>query len=90
MTENKYETPFSSVGYITYKRTYARRLNEADPNSPTEEFEDTVNRVVAASNSQLNVGFTSDYAQMMQYFMRFMEKNGKRTLKKAFGFYIEC
>ncbi len=36
MTE--FNTPFSTVGYITYKRTYARRLNETDPASPTEEF----------------------------------------------------
>lgn len=74
MTENKYETPFSSVGYITYKRTYARRLNEADPNSPTEEFEDTVNRVVNASNSQLNVGFTSDEQERLKKYL--MELKG--------------
>ena len=69
MTENKYETPFSSVGYITYKRTYARRLNEADPNSPTEEFEDTVNRVVTASNSQLKVGFTEDEQERLKKYL---------------------
>lgn len=74
MTENKYETPFSSVGYITYKRTYARRLNEADPNSPTEEFEDTVNRVVNASNSQLNVGFTADEQERLKKYL--MELKG--------------
>lgn len=27
--------------------------------------------------------FTSDYVQMMQYFMRFMEKNGKEDLEKG-------
>jgi ribonucleoside-triphosphate reductase (thioredoxin) len=53
-------TPFSTVGYLTFKRTYARRLDESDPNSATEEFEDTVNRVVAATNKQLGVGFTQD------------------------------
>lgn len=74
MTENKYETPFSSVGYITYKRTYARRLDEADPNSPTEEFEDTVNRVVNASNSQLNVGFTADEQERLKKYL--MELKG--------------
>lgn len=30
--------------------------------------------------------FTSDYAQMMQYFMRFMEKNGKEDLEKGLWF----
>lgn len=74
MTENKYETPFSSVGYITYKRTYARRLNEADPNSPTEEFEDTVNRVVGAANDQLNVGFTADEQDRLKKYL--MELKG--------------
>lgn len=56
----EHTTPFSTVGYITYKRTYARRLDETNPNSATEEFEDTMNRVIAATNNQLNVGFTDD------------------------------
>ena len=53
-------TPWSSVGLITYKRTYARRLNEQDINSATEEFPDTVERVVTATDTQLGVGFTDD------------------------------
>lgn len=56
----KINTPWSSVGYLTYKRTYSRRLNEQDINSPTEEFEDTVDRVLNASNEQLGCGFTYD------------------------------
>ena len=51
-------TPWSSVGYLTYKRTYARRLDENDINSPTEEFPDTVERVIKACDKQLNCGFT--------------------------------
>ena len=75
MTElAQYETPFSSVGYITYKRTYARRLDENDPNSATEEFEDTVNRVVNASNTQLGVGFTEDEKQRLKKYL--MELKG--------------
>lgn len=94
MTENKYETPFSSVGYITYKRTYARRLNEADPNSPTEEFEDTVNRVVTASNSQLKVGFTEDEQERLKKYLmelkgtvagRFLWQLGTDTVGKLGG-----
>ena len=94
MAENKYETPFSSVGYITYKRTYARRLNEADPNSPTEEFEDTVNRVVAASNSQLKVGFTEDEQERLKKYLmelkgtvagRFLWQLGTDTVGKLGG-----
>lgn len=53
-------TPFSTVGYITYKRTYARRMNENDINSQTEEFADTIKRVVDAANSQLGVNFTDE------------------------------
>ena len=72
MTE--FNTPFSTVGYITYKRTYARRLNETDPAGPTEEFEDTVNRVVAASNNQLNCGFTEAEQKRLQKYL--MELKG--------------
>jgi ribonucleoside-triphosphate reductase len=68
---NEINTPWSSIGYITYKRTYARRLNEADSNSPTEEFNDTVNRVVSAANNQLHVGFTDDEsARLRQYLLQ--------------------
>ena len=56
-------TPWSSIGYITYKRTYARRLDESNPDSPTEEFADTVNRVVTAANDQLGVGFTPEESE---------------------------
>ena len=53
-------TPWSTVGYLTYKRTYARKLNADDPSSRTEEWPDTVQRVVAATNEQLACGFTDD------------------------------
>jgi ribonucleotide reductase alpha subunit len=69
-----YNTPFSTVGYITYKRTYARRLNEADPTSPTEEFEDTVNRVVNSTETQLKVGFTDEEKQRLKKYL--MELKG--------------
>ena len=58
--DTKKETPWGEIGYITYKRTYARRLNEEDVNSPTEEFSDTINRIVNACRTQLKVGFTDD------------------------------
>lgn len=69
-----YNTPFSTVGYITYKRTYARRLDETNPNSATEEFEDTMNRVIAATNNQLNVGFTDDEKTRLRKYL--MELKG--------------
>jgi ribonucleoside-triphosphate reductase len=69
-----YNTPFSTVGYITYKRTYARRLDETNPNSATEEYEDTVNRVIASTTNQLNVGFTDDEKQRLRKYL--MELKG--------------
>lgn len=52
--------PWGSSGYFTYKRTYARRLNENDPNSATEEFEDTVKRILKATKTQLKINFTEE------------------------------
>lgn len=62
-------TPWSSVGYLTYKRTYARRLNENDINSPTEEFPDTVERVIKACNEQLRCGFTKAEEQRLREYL---------------------
>lgn len=55
-------TPWSTVGYLTYKRTYSRKLVEGDmsEHAPTEEFADTVKRVINACDKQLHVGFTED------------------------------
>jgi ribonucleotide reductase class II len=61
------KTPWSTVGYLTYKRTYARRLSDA-PDSPTEEFEDTIDRVAKACDEQLHVNFTkSEETRLRQY-----------------------
>jgi len=57
---NEIVTPWGEIGYPVYKRTYARRLKEEDNNSDTEEFVDTVNRVVKACKTQLKVGFTEE------------------------------
>lgn len=63
-------TPWSSVGYLTYKRTYARRLDEQDINSATEEFPDTVERVIKATDTQLGCGFTEDeQARLRSYLL---------------------
>jgi ribonucleotide reductase alpha subunit len=87
----EHKTPFSTVGYITYKRTYARRLNEADANSPTEEFEDTVNRVIASANNQLNCNFTTEEQDRLRYYLmslkgtvagRFLWQMGTGTVDK--------
>ncbi len=84
-------TPWSSVGYLTYKRTYARRKDEQDINSDTEEFEDTVNRIINASNSQLSVGFTEDEQERLRNYLlqlkgtvagRFLWQLGTDTVNK--------
>lgn len=49
--------PFGPVGFITHKRTYARRLKES-VTSPTESFEQMVDRAIKAFRTQLDVGFT--------------------------------
>lgn len=82
-------TPFSSVGFLTFKRTYARRLDENDLDSATEDFLDTVNRVVKATNEQLGVGFTDEeQARLQRYLLelkgtvagRFLWQLGTKTV----------
>lgn len=51
-------TPWGSIGYITYKRTYARRLDENDINSPTEEYYQTIDRIIGACKTQLKIPFS--------------------------------
>lgn len=52
--------PWGELGYITFKRTYARRVDENDPNSRTEEFHETIERVIKACKKQLKIGFTQE------------------------------
>jgi len=54
------KTPWGEIGYPVYKRTYSRRMNENNVNSPTEEFKDTIERVIKACRTQLKCGFTPD------------------------------
>lgn len=84
-------TPWGPVGLITYKRTYSRRLKENDVDSPTEEFEDTINRVVDACRTQLKVGFTASEEQRAKEIMlslkgivagRFLWQMGTKTVNK--------
>jgi len=91
MEQTKYNTPWSTIGYLTMKRTYARRLNEADPDSPTEEFHNIIDRVVSASNTQLKCGFTvEEQEELRKYLMelkgsvagRFLWQLGTQTVDK--------
>ena len=84
-------TPWGPLGYVTYKRTYARRLNENNANSKTEEFEDTTDRVVNACQKQLKVGFTSQEEKRLKEILlslkgsvagRFMWQLGTKTVDR--------
>ncbi len=64
-------TPWGMLGYITYKRTYARRINENDEHDETtEEFRDTILRILDGCQSQLHVNFTNnELKQAYKYLM---------------------
>jgi ribonucleotide reductase alpha subunit len=64
-------TPWGMLGYITYKRTYARQLNEDNENDDTtEEFRDTIIRILDGCQSQLHVNFTNnELRQAYKYLM---------------------
>ncbi len=66
------ETPWSTVGYLTYKRTYSRKIDsEGDDNSPTEEFPETIERVIQACNEQLNCNFDlDDQDRLREYLLK--------------------
>ena len=83
--------PWGEIGYITFKRTYARRLKEDDPSSKTEEFWQVIQRELEASDKQLKVGFTEEekkgYAKMRLNLKfstagRFMWQLGTKTVDK--------
>lgn len=89
--KDEIKTPWGEIGYITFKRTYARRLKEDDINSKTEEFWQVIQRELDASDKQLKVGFTE--AEKLRYATtrlqlkwsvagRFMWQLGTKTVDK--------
>ena len=85
------KTPWGEIGYITFKRTYARRINEEDVNSKTEEFSDVINREISACESQLGISFTDeekeyyfDTRMSLKWSVagRFMWQLGTKTVEK--------
>jgi len=81
-------TPWSTVGYLTYKRTYSRPM---EGSTQTEEFKDTVERVLTAAREQLDVGFTEDEEDRMREYIlklkcsvagRFLWQLGTGTVDK--------
>lgn len=90
MTESKADVaviPWGPVGYVTYKRTYSRPTK----NGRTEEWPDTIERVVEACRTQLNVGFTKKDEDSLRRIMmnlkgtvagRFLWQLGTKTVDK--------
>lgn len=83
--------PWGPIGYITFKRSYARRFKEDDPNSPTEELIDVVEREIQACKKQLKVGFTQEEEELYRKTRlalkwsvagRFMWQLGTKTVDK--------
>lgn len=84
-------TPWGPIGYITYKRTYSRRLKEQDQNSETEEFAQSVERVIKACDRQLGCGFSSAEEDALRTYLlslkgsvagRFWWQLGTKTVDK--------
>lgn len=84
-------TPWGKLGYITYKRTYARRLKENDINSQTEEFDQSIDRVIKACKTQLKIGFTTEEEEKLRFYLtklkgsvagRFWWQLGTKTVDK--------
>lgn len=85
------ETPWGEIGYLVYKRTYARRLKEDQKDSPTEEFHQTVQREIDAYRKQLKVGFNQVEEEIYRKLRlslklspagRFMWQLGTKTVDK--------
>ena len=86
MNNKTADIPWGEVGYATYKRTYARPTENG-----TEEWEDTVDRVVKACNDQLGCDFNKseqkDVKDMMMNLKgtvagRFLWQLGTKTVHR--------
>lgn len=85
---NNIITPWSTIGYLTYKRTYARMLEAF---KRTEEFPETIERIISACRTQLKVGFTTDEEDRLREYMlklkcsvagRFLWQLGTQTVDR--------
>jgi len=86
------KTPWGMLGYITYKRTYARRLYENDENNETtEEYRDTILRILNGCQKQLKTNFTNTELKKAYIYLmglkcsvagRFLWQLGTETVNK--------
>lgn len=82
----KVTTPWSEIGYVTYKRTYSRVKEQGQ-----EEFDETIDRILNACQNQLHVNFRpEEYEMARRYFLqlkcsvagRFLWQLGTQTVDK--------
>lgn len=82
-------TPWSPVGWLTYKRTYSRPRQ--DGSTGTEEWHETIDRVITATDADLNVGFSSKEKERLRVYLnelkgtvagRFLWQLGTPTVAK--------
>lgn len=72
------EVPWGPVGYITYKRTYARRLSEFDPSATgSEEWHQTCRRVIEGM-------FTMQKKHVYALGLEWNDAKAQRTAKDAY------
>lgn len=72
------EVPWGPLGYITYKRTYARRRSEFDPSATgTEEWHETCRRVIEGM-------FTMQKKHVVSLGTPWDDARAQRTAKEAY------
>ena len=72
------DVPWGPLGYITFKRTYARRLNEFDPDvSGTEEWYQTCRRVIEGM-------FNIQKQHVARLGLEWNDGKAQRTAKEAY------
>ena len=72
------EVPWGPIGYVTYKRTYSRRLNEFDPDATgSEEWWQTCRRVVEGM-------FNMQKQHVFQLGLEWNDSKAQKTAKEAY------
>ena len=72
------EVPWGPLGYVTFKRTYARRLNEFDPEATgTEEWWQTCRRVIEGM-------FNMQKEHVILFGLEWNDAKAQRTAKDAY------
>jgi len=58
------------VGFVTFTRTYARKVDPLNPSSRVETWEEAIERIITASDTQLHVAFTEGEKEQVRTMMR--------------------